>query len=267
MAMRLWHQSFTQLDRLPGYKRAIEEHLKKVAAPDTEIVLHGMDDGTYETEYPGIDIRYSYVQYMHTLQIFEHAIQAERESYDGFLLNTMPDPGLQEARTLVDIPVVGYGFSAMHTAAYLGQRFGIVCFIEPLATLYAANARKYGFERSAGPVRPLGLTFHDVVAGYENPAPVVTAFTEVVRGLAREGVDVVIPGEAPLALLLQRAGVHRIDDVVVVDTLATSVKMAEMLVSLRRTSGMQVTRQGYLYDKAPQARVEELIRYYRGKSV
>lgn len=263
--MRLWHQSFTQLDRLPGYKQALDEHLRRVAAPGTEIVLHGMDEGTYNTEYPGIDIRYSYVQYMHTLQILEHVIQAEREGYDGFLLNTMPDPGLQEARTLVDIPVVGYGFSAMHTAAYLGQRFGVVCFIEPLIPLYAANAHNYKLERSAGPVRPLGLSFHDVVAGYSDPAPVAAAFIEAVRGMAGDGVDVVIPGEAPLALLLQRAGIHRVDEIVVIDTLATTVKMAETLVSLRRTSGMRVTRQGYFYDKAPQARVAELIRYYRGK--
>lgn len=263
--MRLWHQSFTELGRLGAYRQAIEEHLKKVAAPDTEIVLHGMAEGTYQTEYPGIDIRYLSVQYLHTLQILEHAVQAEREGYDGFLLNTMPDPGLQEARTLVDIPVVGYGFAAMHTATYLGQKFGIVCFIDQLAPLYAANARKYGLERHAGPVRPLGLTFHDVVAGYADPSGVVAAFTDAVRVLAGEGVDVVIPGEAPLALLLQRAGLHRVDEVPVIDTLATSVKMAEALVSLRRTSGMRVTRQGYFYDRAPPARIDELLRFYRGK--
>ena len=40
--MRLWHQSFAQLDKLPVYRAALEEHLKKVAAPGTEIVMHGM---------------------------------------------------------------------------------------------------------------------------------------------------------------------------------------------------------------------------------
>lgn len=267
MTMRLWHQSFTELDRLPAYRRAIEEHLEKVAAPGTEVVLHGMDPGTYETEYPGIDIRYAYLQHMHAQQIFEHAVQAERQGYDAFIINTMPDPGIQEARTLVDIPVVGYGFSAMHVATHLGQRFGIVCFIEPLAALYASNAARYGLSHLAGPVYPLGLTFHDVVAGYADPAPVVSAFTEVVRRLMSQGVDVVIPGEAPLSLLLQRAGVHRVDEVPVVDTLATSIKTAEMLVALSRSSGMRVTRRGYFFDKVPSARIDEVVRYYRGKSI
>jgi len=262
--MRFWYQSFTELGRLPAYARAIEAHVRRVAAPDTEIVLHGMDPGTYPTEYPGTDIRYVAIQHMHTLQILEHTVRAEREGYDAFVLSTMPDPGLQEARSLVDIPVVGYGFAAMHTACYLGQRFGVVCFIRELMPLYAANARAYGLEQMAGPVRHLGLSFNDVVKGYENPAPVVAAFQDAVRALAAEGVDVVIPGEAPLALLMQIAGVHRVDEVAVIDTLATTVKMAEMLVALRQSSAMTVTRRGYAFDRPPAARIDELMRFYRG---
>lgn len=262
--MRFWYQSFTELGRLPGYARAIEAHVRRVAAPGTEIVLNGMDPGTYQTEYPGTDIRHLAIQHLHTLQILDHAVRAEREGYDAFLLSTMPDPGLQAARSLVDIPVVGYGFAAMHTACYLGERFGVVCFIRELMPLYAANARTYGLERMAGPVRHLGLSFHDVVKGYEDPAPVVAAFQEAVRALAAEGVDVVIPGEAPLALLMQIAGIHRVDEVPVIDTLATAVKMAEMLVTLRRSSGMSVTRRGYFFDRPPAGRIDELVRFYRG---
>ena len=40
--MRLWHQSFTEIDKMPSYKSAMQEHLEKVAAPGTEIVMHGI---------------------------------------------------------------------------------------------------------------------------------------------------------------------------------------------------------------------------------
>jgi Asp/Glu/hydantoin racemase len=265
MAMRFWHQSYTQLDRVPGYGEGLEEHFRKVAGPGTEIVLHGMAPGTYNTDYPGVDISYPFIQHLHSLQILEHVLQAEAEGYDAFLLSTLPDPYLQIAQSLVDIPVVGFGFSAMHTACYLGRRFGIVCFIRELMPYYAENARKYGLGTLAGPVRHLGLTFHDVLEGFADPAPVIEAFTRAVRELAAEEVDVVIPGEAPLHLLLQRAGVQRVGDIPVVDGLATVVKTAEMLVGLRRSSGMRVTRQGYFYAPPPAGRIAELLRFYRGR--
>lgn len=260
--MRLWHQSFAQLDKMPAYRGALEAHLKTVSAPGTEIVMHGMAPGTHTTMQPGKDIGYPYIQHLHSLQFLESVMQAEKEGYDAYLLSTLPDPYLQMAQSLVDIPVVGFGFSSMHTASYLGRRFGIVCFIRELVPYYTENIRKYGLDQLGGPVRHLGLQFDDVNRGYDDPAPVIAAFTRVVRELIAEGVDAVIPGEAPLGLLLQRNGVHRVDEVPVIDGLATTVKTAEMLVGLQRCSHMRVTRQGYFYARPSEARISELLKFY-----
>ena len=262
--MRLWHQSFAQLDKLPVYRAAMEEHLEKVSAPGTEIVMHGMAPGTHTTMQPGKDIGYPYIQHLHSLQFLEGVMQAEKEGYDGYLLSTLPDPYLQLAQSLVDIPVVGLGFSSMHMASFLGTRFGIVTFIPEVIPYYEENVRKYGLERLGGPVRHLGLYFDDVQRGFNDPGPVVEAFTRVVRELIAEGVNAVIPGEVPLNLLLQRTGVHRIDDVPVIDGLATTVKTAEMLVGLRRCSKMEVTRRGYFHARPSEERIDELLRFYRG---
>ena len=87
--MRLWHQSFAQRDKLPAYTAAIREHLDKVAAPGTEIVMHGMLPGTHTTMQPGKDIGYSYIQHMHSLQFVDSVRQAEKECYDTYLLRRM----------------------------------------------------------------------------------------------------------------------------------------------------------------------------------
>lgn len=263
--MRLWHQSFAQLDKMPAYRATLEAHLKKVATPGTEIVMHGMAPGTHSTMQPGRDIGYPYIQHMHSLQLLENVMQAEREGYDAFLLSTLPDPYLQLAQSVVDIPVIGFGFSSMHTAAYLGSKFGVVCFIRELVPYYTENIRKYGLERLAGPVRHLGLQFDEVNRGYETPGPIIDAFKRVVRELAAEDVDTVIPGEVPLGLLLQREGVHRVDELPVIDALATTVKAAEMMVGLRRCSNMSVTRQSYFYARPSVGRVEELMKFYNRK--
>ena len=71
MGIKIWHQSFTVLGQLPPYAAALAAHFKKVARPDTEVVMHGMHDKTYLTNYPGNDIRYSYMQYLHAQQFVE----------------------------------------------------------------------------------------------------------------------------------------------------------------------------------------------------
>src|SRR5687767_1558946 len=108
MAMRIWHQSFTVLSDLPPYAAALQAHLRKVARSDTEIVMHGMNAGTYKTNYPGNDIRYAYLQYLHGQQFVLGGIAAEEQGYDAYAIMTLPEPALRETRSVINIPVVAY---------------------------------------------------------------------------------------------------------------------------------------------------------------
>jgi hypothetical protein len=98
MAMRIWHQSFTVLSDLAAYDDALKAHFRRVARPDTEIVMHGMRPGTYRSNYPGDDIKHVGLQYLHGLQFLAAAVEADREGFDAFALSTLPEPGLREIR-------------------------------------------------------------------------------------------------------------------------------------------------------------------------
>jgi len=262
MPIRIWHQSFTVLSDLPAYGAALQAHFRRVARADTEVVLHGMRPGTYETEYPGIDIRHHVVQHLHSAQFLAAALAAEAQAFDAFAIMSIPDVGLQEARALVDIPVVGYGESAMLTACMLGARFGVITFIEDLPELIAANVERYGLGARCAASRPAGFGFHDVLAGFANPAPLIDRFREAARALIRDGADVIIPGEAPLNVLLAQNGVNRIDECPVLDSIGATIKMAEALVDLRRTSGLMGSRKGYFRRRPPAQRIAELAAFY-----
>jgi allantoin racemase len=262
MSLRIWHQSFTVLSDLPAYEAALAAHFRRVARPGTEVVMHGMQPGTYATEYPGIDIRHHVLQHLHAGQFIAAALRAEREGFDAFAIMSIPDVGLQEARQVVDIPVVGYGESAMLTACTLGARFGVVTFIEDLPELIAANVARYGLAARCAASRPAGFGFHDVLAGFARPGPLIERFEAAARALIRDGADVVIPGEAPLNVLLAVNGVNRVDDCPVLDSIGATIKMAESLVDLRRTSGVRASRKGYFRSRPAPERVEELMRFY-----
>jgi len=47
VAIRIWHQSITDLTLLPGYAGLLKEHAKKICGQDTTVDLHGLESGAY----------------------------------------------------------------------------------------------------------------------------------------------------------------------------------------------------------------------------
>ncbi len=262
MAMRIWHQSFTVLENLPAYEAALQAHMKRVCRPDTEVVLHGMHPDTYTTNYPGIDLRYAYILNLHAQQFVMGGLAAERDGYDAYAISTIPDAGLDASKSLLSIPVVGYGESAMHVACMLGRRFGILNFIEEIVPMLAENVRRYGLQDRLAGVRHVGFTFNDLLPAFEDPGPLITRFEEAARGMIREGADVLIPGEAPLCVLLASQGISRVDDVPILDALTVTMKLAELFVDLRRLTGVAPSRDNYFTADPPRERIMELLRFY-----
>ena len=262
MGMRIWHQSFTVLSDLGAYDAALRAHFQRVSRPDTEIVMHGMRPGTYTSNYPGTDIRHVALQHLHAAQFIEAGIQAERDGFDAYAISTLPDPALREIRSLLSIPVVGYGESAMLTSCLLGGRSAVLMFIADMAALIDDNARRYGLgERFIG-AWDVGFRFDDVLRGFAEPAPLIERFRAAARQAIARGAEVIIPGEAPLCVLLASQRVTEVDGVPVLDALASWIKCAEMLVDFRRQSGVERCQRGYFNARPEPARVAELLAFY-----
>ena len=263
MAMRIWHQSFTVLQDLPAYANAMQTHLARTLRPDTEIVFHGQMEGTYPGNYPGDDIGYGFLYAMHGMQWVEAGRTAERDGFDAYAMCTMPNPMLREIRAVLDIPVIGFGETCFHLATMFGQRFGMMLFIDRMIPLYREQIRAYGFADKCGAIRPSGLTFNEMLAGYTDPAPLIEKFTEAARRMIREdGVDVIIPGEVPLNVLLAINGVNRVDDVPILDGLTATMKMAEMMIDLKRATGITHSRHGWFNGVKSKERVAEVATFY-----
>jgi Asp/Glu/hydantoin racemase len=124
---------------------------------------------------------------------------AEEAGYDAYAISSIPDIMLRETRASLNIPVVGYGESAMLFACTLGEKFGILNFIEGMAGLLADNAHRYGLGSRFVAARQVGFSFADVLQGFGNPAELIERFKTSARKMIADGADVIIPGEAPLA--------------------------------------------------------------------
>lgn len=261
LGIRIWHHSFTVLSDLPAYDAALRAHFRRVARPDTDIVMHGMLPGTYRSNYPGTDIRHVGLQYLHGLQFLAGAVRAEREGYDAFALSTLPEPALREIRALVSIPVVGYGEAAMFDAVARGGRFGVLVFIADMADLIDDNAARHGLgDRFVG-TRDVGFRFDDVLAAMDDPSGLIDRFRASARAMIAAGAQAVIPGEAPLSVLLAASGVTQVDGVPVIDSLGAWVRAAEAAVD-RRRAGEPAGGDGYFKALPRRDRRDEVLAFY-----
>ena len=260
--MKIWHQSFTVLEDLPAYSEAMRQHIAKVVRPDTEVVMHGQLPGTYPSNYPGSDIAISSLYHLHSLQWLVQAIRAQREGFDGYAMATLCNPLIREIRSVVDIPVIGYGEASMHVACMLAQNFGILLFIDRMIPLYAEQIATYGLSSRCVGIRPANFTFNDVLTGFENPQYVIERFHESARAMIKEGAEAIIPGEMPMNILLAKNGVTSIDGVPIIDGLAVTMKLTETFADLRRSVGMKQSRHGFFGAAPDSARLSQVLAFY-----
>ena len=251
------------LDDVPHYRDALQRHLSAQAADGTTVELHGMRPGTYPSAYPGTHIGYAYLAGLHKEQFVEAALRAEDQGYDAFLIATIPDTAYEEVRSLVDIPVVAFGQTSVLMAGMLGDCVGIVNFIAALEPQLRRNLHSYRLDALVGPITQVDAAFTDVMDAYDDPQPLLDAFSVAARRAIAAGANVVVPGEGPLNVFLADQGLTRVDDVPVLDSLGTCVRVAELRAAQHR-AGLLPARTGFHHAQPPRALVEAARAFYGG---
>lgn len=260
--MRIWHQSFSDLDRAPVYRATLARHAAAVLPPGDAVVLHGLRPGTYGPDVAPIHaIRHHYLEYLNEAQVIEAALAAERAGYDAFALGCFFDPALRAVRSLVDVPCLGLSETCMLVACSLGQRFGLVALEASQRARHEELARDYGLrERLAGVVAMSPPIDEYSLEGDEEAArPLLAAFHAACGRLVAMGAEVVIPGDGFLNEFIWRHGLRASHGAVVMDALGTLFRYARFMAGARASIGLQVSRAGH-YARPPAAMLAEARR-------
>lgn len=247
MAIRIWHQSYTDLSRLPGYRAMLAEHARAICGPDTVVDLHGLRPGTYPDGMPPIDmVAHRYPQRLADIQIVENAITAERQGYDAVAVSCFLDPGLEEARSMVSIPVVSSCETALLVASTVARSFGLITLSEAMAAHLRRLVDDYGFRERVKAITALdpSMNEHELDAAFAGSPAFVERFSRQASVLLGQGVDLIIPAEGVLNIALVRNRVRTVGAAPVLDSYGSLLAFAEMMVQLRRRSGLQTSRRG-----------------------
>ena len=243
--MRIWHQSFSDLDLVPVYRATLQRHAAEVMPPGESVTLHGLRPGTYERDFAPIHaIRHRCLEMLNEQQVVEAALAAERAGYDAFALGCFYDPALRACRSLVDIPCVGLSETCMLVACSLGHRFGLVSLEESQRAQHEELARAYGLRERLAGVLPMRPPIDEYMLEVDGTAarPLLEAFAVACERLVAMGAEVLIPGDGFLNEFVWRHGVRRLHGAPVMDSLGTLFRHAAFMAGARTALGLEVSR-------------------------
>src|SRR5947209_10367150 len=160
--------------------------------------------------------------------------RAEKEGYDAVVPLGMLDLGVDGGRSAVDIPVVAPLQAALHVAAQVGERFGVVCYHPSAIPRHRAQTRAYGMESFIAGRRASGFYLQHIA---DNREQMVASFLAAARALIEEdGADVIIAQgitQCPVQMKPQWLSAEL--GVPVVEGIGAPIRMAAMLVGLGLT--------------------------------
>ncbi|MGH9920159.1 MAG: aspartate/glutamate racemase family protein, partial [Nitrososphaerales archaeon] len=162
-------------------------------------------------------------------------MRAEREGYDAVAISCFFDPGLREARSLVEIPVVSLCETSLYVATAAGGRFGLIGLGPMQMFVLDELVERYGARNRVVATLPMDppVTEHDLEHIHGGGGALVERVEAVARKAVALGADLIIPAEGVLNTALVRRGVKTLAGVPVLDAYGTLLCHAEMLVGLQ----------------------------------
>lgn len=208
------------------------ELCQRVARPDTELEFRNL-----EGEFPVSHVHHRYFRYQAIDRTLEHIMRAEQEGFDGVCIACGADPGLLEARELVNIPVTSTFESGGHIASTMGQKFSVLTTVFYAVPNMEELARLYGFDHKLASVRSLRIPGRNLYAGRTSPEQIVDRINEVAEQcFEQDGAEVILLTATLAATIYAEAGLAPVtrNGMPIIDAMVAAFKQVEMMVDLHR---------------------------------
>jgi Asp/Glu/hydantoin racemase len=238
--MRIRWQSFIDVEQHTEYFELLHNQLKACAGAGVTYEVIGIRPPDTEL--------HRLTETRCAMRVVANAVAAERDGCDAFMVGHYQDSGLHEARSAVQIPVLGLGETSMLHACTLGQLIGLVTIHPVFLPWHREQIARYGLtDRVIGVTAMTSLGVPDYVracAEEEAFVRVLERFERVAQPLIDAGAEVLIPaGGLPALVLSRRAGLE-VGGAAVLNPVPVLAKHAEAAVALARLGLPVASRRG-----------------------
>lgn len=199
----------------------IRREMERIKRPETELTVVNPQHGPASIES-------AYDEALAVSPTLELVHQANDQGYDAIVLACFSDPGLDAAREISDIPVIGIEEATLHIAAMLGHKFSITTTAPRRIPTRELHVRMRGLEASFASALPLEMSVLEMDA---EPEKAQARILKVARqAIEEDGAEVIVLGCAGLAGYAE--AVERELGILVLDPTAVAFKVAEAIADL-----------------------------------
>ena len=213
---------------------AVRRYAHTVTRDDVEVEVRFLPCVAEAMKYPMISL-------LNGAIMIEDIRRSVAEGADGVMIAPVGEPALDEARSAVDVPLVGSLEAGMALTQFLGRRVEVITISEAYVTIVTRNLRRYGLTgrlMDHRPIRHIAMDWRAVAAALEGDAgPLLESFTTVADAMVADGADVIVAGGQIFGSLLLHAG-WTPGPVPIVDIASAGLKALESLVDLRASVGL-----------------------------
>lgn len=205
--------------------KAREEYAKSICSVGTTILMRSVaEPSTIPLYFPTLNALVP--------GILQRVEEARKEHCDAVVIDCVADVGLEAAKSIAEMPIIGPFETSMHVACLLADRFGLILPREEGIPSCFRLARAHGMANRVASIKSLDIPFLEF---RDRKDEVEAKLTSLAKESVAEGAQLIIIGCTSLFPALGIGSAKRLSekvDIQFVDIIGLSLKLAEMMVSL-----------------------------------
>jgi allantoin racemase len=246
---KIWFQGATDRVHMAPYISKLEPHLRAVLDSNFSFV--------FNTTTPPATTTHALTEFRIGRSLIRAAIEAERQGYAAAAFTHFQDAGLMEAKSAVDIPVLGLGETTLYHACTLGRKLGLVTINPAFVPWHEEQIIRYGLQQRVVGVRAVEAKVSDFIDAFASKQAYDALYPKWEREcriLLEAGADVIVPaGGLPMMLYGAQPGAN-IDGAPIVNGITVLAKTTEIFVKM----GFTVSRRSN-FAKPPEKALKEFL--------
>ena len=205
----------------PKNTKVIEDAITLFTPEGTQVDVLSPDKGP-------VGLESYYHNYLASVNVHERIVQAEKEGYDGVVIACYGDPGIEGAKELVDIPVVGITEASYALARILATKFLVVVSAATAVPRQIRYIKSLGIPDFQYDVRPIGLTVLGVMSDRMSAKDLIANNCDL--ALKETGAELIVMGCSGFSGL--RADLEKQLNVPIIDPVVAGVHVCDSLIRM-----------------------------------
>jgi len=140
----------------PKNTKVIADAIAPYQTPDLQVDCVNPEKGP-------LGLESYYHNYLASVEVHKLIMDTEKKGYSGVVIAAFGDPGVEAAKEIVNIPVVGIAEASYALARLLATKFLVVVSADTAVPRQTVYIKKLGVPDYQYAIRPIGLTVIDVM--------------------------------------------------------------------------------------------------------